>query len=177
VNNILLLFIDLIRLRRGPQDLPSSRNLLVTSALFLLIIAVLGDHLHDNVIDSLLLSITQIAVLTVTVSIILSLHNKAERSVQTLTAFYGTSALIQLVVWPFRTWLLALGDDAQQQLPLPLIIVVMLAIWAFIVMVHIFKNALDAGTGKAIMISVLTQVVVGLSILTLFTDLQQGMPQ
>jgi hypothetical protein len=108
---------------------------------------------------------------------ILSLNKKPERTLQTLTAMYGTNTLIQLVVWPFRSWLLSLGEEAHNHATLPLLAVVMLAIWAFVVMIHIYRNALDSTLGKAILVSILTQMIVGLSILSLFTDLQQGLPE
>jgi Kef-type K+ transport system membrane component KefB len=115
-----------------------------------------------------------VVILTATVWIILSINKKAERAIQTLTAFYGTSVLMQLVVWPFRTWLLSMGEDVQQQASLPLLAVIALAIWSFVVMVHIYRNALDSSRGKAILISIITQMVVGLSMLTLFAnELQQ----
>jgi hypothetical protein len=122
----------------------------------------------------LIFAVTQVVILTATVWIILSINKKAERAIQTLTAFYGTSVLMQLVVWPFRTWLLSMGEDVQQQASLPLLAVIALAIWSFVVMVHIYRNALDSSRGKAILISIITQMVVGLSMLTLFAnELQQ----
>jgi hypothetical protein len=177
VNYILKLFIDIIILRRGPQDVPASRNLFITSGLLLVVVAVIADHLSDDIINSIVLAVTQVSILSITVWIILSLNKKPERALQTLTAIYGTSILIQLAVWPFRTWLLSMGEEAQKQLTIPLLAVVMLAIWAFIVMIHIYRNALDASLGKSIAVSILTQLVVSLSILSLFTDLQQGLPQ
>jgi hypothetical protein len=174
VNSIFLLFIDLIRLRRGPQDLPSSQNLLIITGFLLIVTAILGDHMNDDFAGRLIFALTQVAILTITVWIILALNRKSERAVQTLTAFYGTSVLIQLVVWPFRSWLLSMGEEAQQQATLPLLAVIALAVWSFVVMVHIYRNALDASRGKAILISILTQVIIGMSMLTLFAnELQQ----
>jgi hypothetical protein len=174
VNSIFLLFIDLIRLRRGPQDLPSSQNLLIITGFLLIVTAILGDHMNDDFAGRLIFALTQVAILTITVWIILALNRKSERAVQTLTAFYGTSVLIQLVVWPFRSWLVSMGEEAQQQATLPLLAVIALAVWSFVVMVHIYRNALDASRGKAILISILTQVIIGMSMLTLFAnELQQ----
>ena len=174
VNSIFLLFIDLIRLRRGPQDLPSSQNLLIITGFLLIVTAILGDHMNDDFAGRLIFALTQVAILTITVWIILALNRKSERAVQTLTAFYGTSVLIQLVVWPFRSWLLSMSEEAQQQATLPLLAVIALAVWSFVVMVHIYRNALDASRGKAILISILTQVIIGMSMLTLFAnELQQ----
>ena len=130
--------------------------------------------MNTDFTSRLIFAVTQVVILTATVWIILSINKKAERAIQTLTAFYGTSVLMQLVVWPFRTWLLSMGEDVQQQASLPLLAVIALAIWSFVVMVHIYRNALDSSRGKAILISIITQMVVGLSMLTLFAnELQQ----
>lgn len=174
MNSIILLFVDLIRLRRGPQDLPASQNLLIATGIMLVVTAVLGDHINSDFTGRLVFALTQVAILTVTVWIVLSLNQKTERAVQTLTAFYGTSTLIQLVVWPFRSWLLSLGEEAQEQASVPLFVVVLLAIWSFVVMVHIYRHALDTSRGKAILVSIVTQLIVGMSMLTLFAnELQQ----
>ena len=174
MNSILLVFFDLLRLRRGPQDLPASQNLLIISGFLLIVTAILGDHMNTDFTSRLIFAVTQVVILTATVWIILSINKKAERAIQTLTAFYGTSVLMQLVVWPFRTWLLSTGEDIQQQASLPLFAVIALAIWSFVVMVHIYRNALDSSRGKAILISIVTQMVVGMSMLTLFAnELQQ----
>lgn len=130
--------------------------------------------MNTDFTSRLIFAVTQVVILTTTVWIILSINKKAERAIQTLTAFYGTSVLMQLVVWPFRTWLLSMGEDVQQQASLPLLAVIALAIWSFVVMVHIYRNALDSSRGKAILISIITQMVVGMSMLTLFAnELQQ----
>lgn len=164
----------MLRLRRGPQDLPTSQNLLIISGFLLIVTAMLGDHMNSDFTSKLAFAVTQVIILTATVWIILSINKKAERAIQTLTAFYGTSVLMQLVVWPFRTWLISTGEEAQQQLSLPLLAVIALAVWSFVVMVHIYRNALDTSRGKAILISIITQMVVGMSMLTLFAnELQQ----
>lgn len=176
MNTILILFIDLIRLRKGPQDLPASQGLLIITGFFLVVSAVLGDQFNSDFSDRLVFALSQIAILTVTVWFVLALNQKAERALQTLTAFYGSSVIIQLFVWPFRTWLLSLSEETQQQATLPLLAVIALAVWSFVVMVHIYRNALDSSRGKAIMMSIITQMIVGMSMLTLFSsELQQNL--
>ena len=170
VNSLLILFFDLIRLRRGPQDLPASQNLLIITGFLLIVTAILGDQMNNDFSGRLIFALSQVAILTATVWGVLALNQKSERVVQTLTAFYGTSVLIQLVVWPFRSWLLSMPEEARQQATVPLFAVVVLAIWSFVVMVHIYRNALDSSRGKAIVMSIITQVIVGLSILTLFAN-------
>ena len=176
MNSLIITFLDLLRLRRGPQDLPASQQLLIISGFLLILTAILGDHMNTDFISKLIFAITQVAILTATVVIILSINKKSERVTQTLTAFFGTSVLMQLVVWPFRTWLLSMGEEAQLQASLPLLAVIALAVWSFVVMVHIYRNALETSRGKAIMISIITQVIVGMSMLSLFAnEIQQDL--
>ncbi len=176
MTSLLILFVDLIRLRRGPQDLPASLNLLIITGFLLIVAAMLGDHMNKDFTDKLIFALTQVVILTAIVWIILALNKKSERTVQTLTAFYGTSVLIQLVVWPFRSWLQSMSEEAQQRATIPLFAVVVLAIWSFVVMVYIYRNALDCSRGKAILMSILTQLIIGMVMLTLFaSELQMEM--
>jgi len=176
VNTLLILFLDLIRLRKGPQDLPVSQGLLIITGLLLIVSAILGDQFNSGFSERLIFALTQVAILSVIVWFILSLNQKSSRAIQTLTAFYGSSVIIQLLVWPFRGWLLSLPEEAQQQATIPLLAVIALAVWSFVVMVHIYKNALDSSRGKAILMSIITQMIVGMSMLTLFSDaLQQNL--
>ncbi len=170
VNSLLFLFVDLIRLRRGPQDLPTSQSLLFITVFLLIVTAMLADHMNKDFTDKLIFALTQVAILSATVWGILAINKKSERIVQTLTAFYGTSVLIQLVVWPFRSWLLSMPDEAQKQGTIPLFAVVLIAIWSFVVMVYIYRNALNTSRGKAILMSVITQLIVGMVMLTLFAN-------
>ena len=164
----------MLRLRRGPQDLPTSQNLLIISGFLLIVTAMIGDQMNTGFTSRLVFAVTQVVILTATVWIILSINKKAERAIQTLTAFYGTSVLMQLVVWPFRTWLLSMGEDAQQQASLPLLAVIALAVWSFVVMVHINRNAQDTSRGKSILISIITQKDVVKSMQNQFSnELQQ----
>ncbi|GMR05654.1 MAG: hypothetical protein BMS9Abin25_0229 [Gammaproteobacteria bacterium] len=176
VTSLLILFIDLIRLRRGPQDLPASQNLLIITGFLLIVTAILGDHMNEDFTGKLIFALTQIVILTAIVWGILALNKKSERTVQTLTAFYGTSVLIQLFVWPFRSWLQSMSEETQKQATIPLFAIVVLAIWSFVVMVYIYHNALDCSRGKAILMSILTQLIVGMVMLTLFaSELQMEM--
>ena len=64
-------------------------------------------------------------------------------------------------------------DPQQAQVAmLPLMAIVGFAIWSFIIMIHIYRNALDITRGKAIMISILTQIIVGMAMFSMFQDLR-----
>jgi hypothetical protein len=173
MQSVIYTFLDLCRLRRGPQDLPASQSLFIGSGLLLVVVAIISDQMHGDFAGRLLFAVAQVGILSVIVWVILSLQGKAERVPQTLTAFYGTGIIIQLLIWPFRLWIVSLGDAAQEQGLLPLLAIVTLAVWSFIIMIHIYRNALDSSTGKAVLISIITQMIIGLSMFNMFSGMQQ----
>ena len=80
------------------------------------------------------------------------------------------------MAWPFRFMVIGIEDPEQAQgMLLPLMAIVGFAVWSFIIMIHIYRNALDTSTGKAIMISIITQIVVGMSMFNLFQGMQPDM--
>lgn len=157
-------------MRKGPQDAPVSQPLLIATGAALILTAVLTDQLHSNLAEKLSFASIQVSLLTIVVWVMLSINKHAERVMQTLIAMYGSGTLIQLLMWPFRARIdPTLEDPAQLQgEQLPLIAVMVFGIWSFIVMIHIYRNALDTTRGKAILISILTQIIVGLVMLNLF---------
>ena len=173
MTNLIKYFIELCLLRKGPQDVPASQALLITTGALLILTAVLSDQLHGDLFGKLTFALAQVALLSTVVWIVLSIRKVPERIVQTLTALYGSGTLIQLLIWPFRAQIIGMEDPQQaQEAVLPLMAIVGFAVWSFIIMIHIYRNALDITRGKAIMISILTQVIVGMAMFSMFQDLQ-----
>ena len=153
--------------------MPASQALLITTGALLILTAVLSDQLHGDLFGKLTFALAQVALLSTVVWIVLSIRKVPERIVQTLTALYGSGTLIQLLIWPFRAQIIGMEDPQQaQEAVLPLMAIVGFAVWSFIIMIHIYRNALDITRGKAIMISILTQVIVGMAMFSMFQDLQ-----
>ena len=174
MNSILILFFDIIRRRKGPQDLPASQGLLIITALLLFTTDILGDHVNENLSEKIIFAVSQIGILTLIVFGILFLHHKIERSVQTLTAIYGTNTLIQLVVLSISTLVFSLDEQTQQYISILVLFVVIYSVWlSIVVMIHIYQNALDSSKGKAIFLCLFTYLMIGTSLLAMFPDLQQ----
>jgi hypothetical protein len=170
---ILKFFIELCLLRKGPQDAPPSPVLLISTGTLLILTAILSDQLHGDLLGKLSFALAQVALLSAVVWVILSIRKVSERTIQTLTALYGSGTLIQLLIWPFRAQIVGMEDPQQAQVAmLPLMAIVGFAIWSFIIMIHIYRNALDITRGKAIMISILTQIIVGMAMFSMFQDLR-----
>lgn len=167
---LLKYFVELCLLRKGPQDAPVSQSLLILTGTALVATAVITDQLHEDMLGKLSFAVIQVAMLTAVVWAILSIARHGERVMQTLIAMYGSGALIQLLMWPFRARLDPTIEDPEQLQAeqLPLIAVLIFGIWSFIIMIHIYRNALDTTRGKAILITILTQIIIGLVMLNLF---------
>jgi hypothetical protein len=170
---ILKYFIELCLLRKGPQDAPASPVLLISTGTLLILTAILSDQLHGDLLGKLSFALAQVALLSAVVWVVLSIRKVSERTIQTLTALYGSGTVIQLLIWPFRAQIVGIEDPQQAQVAmLPLMAIVGFAIWSFIIMIHIYRNALNITRGKAIMISILTQIIVGMAMFSMFQDLK-----
>jgi len=149
VNALLTLYLDLCRLRAAPQDLPTSRTLLWTSALAAVLSAPPGD---EGLLSGWVASSLQVALLGLFVHTLLGLQNRPERWDQTGAAVFGTTALINLMAWPVVLWYFRSPDpDAAF---IPSLLGILLSCWYIAVLAHILRHALELGFGAALMLSV-----------------------
>jgi len=140
--------VNIVLLRQGPQDLPAGASALsLAIALYALASGaslVLGEG-PEHPAGILLLAIILPLVLT---RIVLSLRGRPNRWMQTLTALFGTSALLSFISLPLS---LAGG----QQPPDALIVAsLVLFIWSFAVDAHIWRHALDASFAVGLAVAV-----------------------
>jgi hypothetical protein len=140
-SNILGLFADIARMRRGPEDLPASSTLLlVTLVCYAVLDAVLlsiAPNLPGN--PAVLIGI-DIGVTMSWYAMLLRIAGKPERYLQTVTAILG----FQLVLAPLLIasgWLfLKYQADATWQLPVSLLRLVV-EVWALVVLSRILRSA------------------------------------
>ncbi|TVP84925.1 MAG: hypothetical protein EA347_10400 [Thioalkalivibrio sp.] len=169
--NTVVPMLEILRLRRGPQDLPPDQGVLVFWVGASLFSGILVAAPMYGVAASLFLSVLDLAVLYLFVMAALGLQGKAGRWLQTYTAMVGVSALLGLVM----AVLLGLfpPDFAEGEVPGPALIVYLgLVVWLLLAFGNILQQALDlAGrmTGVAlalgfiILSSVVTQLALGLA--------------
>ncbi len=124
-------------LRLGPQDLPTGPSVLLASLAIYMLAAAISLNLGSpsgSPTMILLLATSLPLVLTWTV---LRLSKKINRWAQTLSALYGTSALLTLLSLPLN---LQTGAE-----PIPPVVLLSLVIflWSFAVDAHIWRHALD----------------------------------
>ena len=147
MSDLLARLTGIVLLRLGPQDLPAG-TAPVTVAMLLYLLATgitmsLGQT-PDNAAGMLIIAIVLPLVL---VRLVLALRQCPERWAQTVTALFGTSAILTAISLPLAT--LAGHDE-------PPVIAVLISLvifaWSFAVDAHIWRHALNVGyaTGLAV---------------------------
>jgi hypothetical protein len=110
------------------------------------------------------------AIFLVTLSIIFKslkeLPHAISRFVQTISAVFGTAAILQLVNWPFVNWLVKVQDTPAAQVPL--LVIFGLGIWTFAVAVNINRHAMEITVGQSILVTLGVQVFAASIVFILF---------
>lgn len=136
---------DLLRLRRGPQDVPYSPTLL---RLALIPYVLLGSALAAFAMPlsrALLYGSTEAALLAALVYASLTVRRRPARYVQTLTALLLVGAV-------FNALSLPLTALARPENDLGVLILVLVA-WSFAVSVHILRLALDIPVPGSVLVN------------------------
>jgi len=148
---LLQLFIDLCRLRRGPQDLPASRFLMMLSAAGYFVIGMAVSLLEQSLGLAMLSAAVDTVMLAALAWLGLWITGKTTRFTQTYTALTGTGVLFGLLGWPLIAFLQGLPEGQGSSLSLLLL---GLVVWNIAVIGHILRHALDlmmwAATGVAL---------------------------
>lgn len=165
--NSLPVMLDILRLRRGPQDLPADVGTLVFWLGVALVTGMaVGIPLY-GVAGALALNLLDLAVLYAFIAIVLGMRGFPGRWIQTWTAMAGSGALLGVLM--ALLMLLGAGDPEAVS---PLVVLAMLAllVWLLLVFGHILHQALELGgrmTGMLIALvyliisSVITQTAIG----------------
>jgi hypothetical protein len=136
---------DLLRLRRGPQDVPHSKALLL---LALLPYAALSSVLAAFAMPApkaVLYGPTEAALLALLVYGALALRRRPARYLQTLTALLLVGLVFNLLSLPLTAL-------AQPENGLALLILLLVA-WSFAVSVHILRLALDIPVPGSVLVN------------------------
>ncbi len=156
------LVIDIVRFKRGPQDMASSRNTVTFCAAIYAISGFLALRLLD-VDQAVGVVVFDIVVLSVFIYVALSVRKLLNRFNQTLATMLATGTLINIVYVPVA--LLLIGAAEKEQ-PNPIFVLIYIAIiaWSISVGGHIFSHALEINKLKGVMLSfvlfVLSQMMV-----------------
>ncbi len=143
------LYWSICRLRADPGDVPYSKALL---GFVLLLNFLIGWFQFSFKATPLISSLQSLLILTISAGFtyfVLSIKGLLTRFVQTFSALLGTSAIVNLIIFP----LLLLQPVFFQKKPVNsmlvslqfmfLLAVLMINIWLIMIMVHIYSKALD----------------------------------
>lgn len=115
---------------------------------------------------SLLLVAGFLLILSLVFKTLGQLAHATSRFVQTVTAIFGTAAVLQFVTWPFVNWYNKVQNTPEQQIPL--LAILALGVWTFAVAVGINRHALEVGTGQSILITLGAQMFTASIVFILF---------
>lgn len=141
LKQFVLLFWNICTLTKGPQILPVSVLLLTLT----IIVNTLLDVINLSVIVEakwsviLILSLSYTGGLIVSLSVIMWIMKYQQRILQTLTALFGSGAIISVFALPF----LLMTRTSPDEPSIFSIFILSINIWSLAVTAHIFRHALS----------------------------------
>jgi hypothetical protein len=152
VPRVLQLFVDILLLRAGPQDVPASSVLLALAVLasasaswLLALEAFAGPHAFARVA-------VELGLMAGLLLALLGFHGRGTRFPQTFTALCGTGAMLALLAWPLFG--IALGRPRGDEFgALAMLMLWVIYAWNIVVIGHILRHALDSGLARGILLA------------------------
>lgn len=149
MNALFNILTGILRLRNGPQDLPSSWGIcLGLAAAYLMLGIFTGQQLGDG--DSAAASLAVTALQFSAVAVMLMIRKYPERLPQTLSALAGVG-----VVFTILSFLFLSQVDPEKQQPVLAMAWFAVFFWSLMVDAHIYKNALSITRAQGMLIAVL----------------------
>jgi len=142
-------FLEMLRLRSGPQDLPAANGLALVLAAAWALQGVAADRILDTS-DSAPRSLLTIAVQFAAVIVLLRLRGHSARIPQTISALAGTGFIFGVMAL-----LLLSGFDPAEPQPDLAVAYFGLFVWSLLVDGNIFRHALSIKIGQGVLVAVL----------------------
>ena len=164
------IFINLCLFRGKAQDIPRSEALLLVTATAAILSSAINAIPNAGILRGTVMSVGQVLLFAGLISLMLRFRGKSERSMQTLTAMFGATTLLQLLALPFFGWhegLLPNESEPLIALTTPLLIAAGIAVWSLTVMTSILRQAMDSGIGAALLIIIGCQSLIMVAVTTL----------
>lgn len=159
---LLKVFADIAFFRRGPEDLPASSFLFMSSLLAYAVGSVLTSMVHTEEATLIFLQVlVDISLMLFWFASLLIICHRRTRVQQTMTALFGTGALLYFVAFLMMSWFQSQIDGSTGAQPpnFPLIAIWM---WSVVVAGHIVHRALEipliAGTSISFVYSIASMV-------------------
>lgn len=135
-------FVGILRLRKGPEDVPASRHLLAAVVLgqVLLSLLVAAIPAESRVEHPLLVVAVELGVVMGGVLLILRMARHPERYLQTMTAIFGVHLVIAPVLYGAAWMLITYQDDPAMRGPAQLVSAVV-GVWQLVINARILRSA------------------------------------
>ncbi len=149
MNSLFSSLLGILRLRSGPEDLPSSWSItLAIVAAYLMLGIFTGQSLGDD--NSAAAALAAAALQFAAVIVMLQFRKYPERLSQTLSALAGVGIIFTILSFMF----LSQANPARQQ---PILALAWFGIffWSMVVDAHIYKNALSISMAQGMLVAVL----------------------
>lgn len=153
---------ELMLLRRGPQDLPASWNLLVGLGVLYCIAAFIQVRLVAPVEAALFQSLLATGLLAFYVHALLQVRKLSTRFVQTLSALYALGIVLTILMLgptvalaPFLAQLQQASDPQSVGQPPALVLLayVVVGLWALTAFGNVYRHALQTGLGFGMLLA------------------------
>lgn len=159
----LRLYWDILRLRRGPEDLPVSAALLLATVVARVAVGLgLSAISPEPERHALALIVIDTFVLLFWGRALLHLARRPERYLQTMTAVFGCKLLLQVLLAPVSWFYVTYSKDPNLG-AVAALLVAAFGVWALVVNVRILRSATDwpvlGCVGAAILPELLTTLV------------------
>lgn len=145
MNKLLKVFVDICLFRAGPQQLPASGFLLGLVFAVHWLLGIVLEWLTQPLTESLLTALVDTLLPLAVVYGLLTLYRRPARLPQTATALLGSEVVLNLLLLPLGVWTVFGGVNAA----VPMLLSLLLVVWAVAVATHIFRHALNVNRGIA----------------------------
>lgn len=152
LNPLLALFVDIARLRRGPQELPASGFLLQVVIALSLVVGTISlgvDIGHFG--NAMLAQSIDLGCFALLLYGSLSLARKLPRFTQVATAWFGCGVLISLLSLP--TSVLIAAPEGELLWEIGVLLRLVLLVWSIAIGAHILRHAFDTRFGVGLMMA------------------------
>jgi hypothetical protein len=148
--DLIKLLFEICQLKKAPQDLPYSINVLKILLVANIFINFLQSNISVNWIDAVLKAAIGVLLIGGFSWISLFFRGKLTRFYQTTAALLGTDTLIGILTLPVIATM-SIGQGGT----LTFLVMIALIIWYWVVTGHIMRNALDESFGFSLGLSFL----------------------
>jgi hypothetical protein len=165
---ILKLYLDIALLRRGPEDLPTSRGLLwATLAAFVALNALLTLAFRPGTDDWLPQLVVSAGFTLLWYRLLLGVFGRPERYMQTVTAVLGFGCIVTPLIVPAAGLMAPYADDPSAAMPWMLLLLP-LAGYLIYVSARILRAAIERPMFQCVMLVLLQTFLEPMILLTLF---------